>query len=588
MSLLNDLHPKSNLPAITTMSHSALSIPIALDIGGTWIKCARTSADGNFEPLERFANPCREPGLDGFGFAGKIAETVLHRNGGFAPGALVMATAGEPDAAGRAYRYLAAHLGAMADPAWVPQLEQQLGCPVHLINDAEALAIGVTEAGLIPLDGSIGLLAIGTGLGFVVVRDGRWWKPARSLNLLGACSIPGGNYDMWASASRRAEAAGGDLTEWLQAPGHAADRESYLDGLAGIVATAAILHHLDEVLIGGGMADACAAAGVDISGEISRRIAPHFPTGFAAPKVSIIPAANEQVLRGALAIAAGNQTAESARFRASFDSLKTEAPARVEPIEEWDAETILQRLWQEEQAAGERLSESLPQLAQAACELAARRKRGGRLLTIGAGTSGRIAAIDAVEMPATFRSGRSEFVALIAGGTADSALSIEDGGEEDISAVPEMLLLQPGPDDMVLGISASGTSFFVRSALAFARSRGAFTVMLHESELTGDAFFDLPIPLCSGPEVVSGSTRMKAGTATKKALNFLGTTAMILEGKVRGGFMIDFDPNNAKLHRRALRILQTLTGQPEDRCQKALEETGNQLTRAIEALESGD
>lgn len=568
------------------MSQSTESFPIALDIGGTWIKCARAATGGKFEPLERFANPCREPGLDGIGFAEKIATEILHRNDGRAPGALVMATAGELDAAGRAYRYLAAHLGAMADPAWVPHLEQRLGCPVHLINDAEALAIGAAEAGLIPREGAIGLLAVGTGLGFAVVRDGRWWKPARSLNLLGAAAIPGGDYDAWASASRRAEAAGGNLTEWLRAPGHAADRETYLDGLAGITATASILHHLDEVLIGGGMADACAAASVDLSREISRRIAPHFPTGFAVPKVSIIPDANEHVLRGALAIAAGNQTAESARFRASFDSLKTEAPARVEPIEEWDAEQILQRLWQEEQAAGERLSESLPRLAQAARELAARRKRGGRLITVGAGTSGRIAAIDAVEMPATFRSGRSEFVALIAGGTADSALSIEGGGEEDISAVPDMLLLQPGPDDIVLGISASGTSFFVRSALAFARARGAFTVMLHESDLTGDSFFDLSIPLCSGPEVVSGSTRMKAGTATKKALNFLGTTAMILEGKVRGGFMIDFDPNNAKLQRRALRIFQTLTGQPEDRCQKALEETGNQLARAIEFLES--
>ena len=567
------------------MNDSQSVSPLALDMGGTWIKFARFGADGAFEELERMANPCDEPGLGGVAFADRLADEILHRTQGSTPSALVISTAGEIDAAGHAYRYLAAHLGAMADPLWIVRLEERLKCPVCLINDTEALAIGAAEAGQIPQEGNVGILAVGTGLGFVTIRDGRWWKPSRSLNLLGAVATPGGTYDAWASASRRAkEAANSDLAAWLRDPSNGQEKIRYLDALAAIVATSGILYHLDLVLIGGGLADACAAAGVDLAGELFPRLAGHFPEGFAIPSLLLIPNANEHVLRGALAVAAGNHIAESARFRASFDSLKTEAPSRVEPIEEWSAEQILERLWHEEQIAGEYLSESLPLLAQAARELVARRSRGGRLITVGAGTSGRIAALDAVEMPATFRCQRKEFVALIAGGMADSALSIEGGGEEDISAVPDMLLLQPGPQDFVLGISASGTSFFVRSALAFARSRGAFTAMLHESDLAGDEFFDLSIPLRSGREVVSGSTRMKAGTATKKALNFLGTTAMILEGKVRGGFMIDFDPSNAKLRRRALRILETLTGHPETICEKALAAHNNHVRTSLTSL----
>lgn len=564
-------------------SHSVS--PLALDMGGTWIKFARLGADGAFEELERMANPCDEPGLGGVAFADRLADEILHCTQGIPPSALVISTAGEIDAAGHAYRYLAAHLGAMGDPAWIVRLEERLKCPVSLINDTEALAIGAAESGRIPQEGNLGILAVGTGLGFVTIRDGRWWKPSRSLNLLGATAIPDGTYDFWVSASRRAkEAANGDLAAWLRDPSNRQEKTRYFDALAAIVATATILYHLDFVFVGGGLADACAAAGVDLVGELSQGLPTHFPVGFPAPALLLIPAANAHVLRGALAVAAGNRIAESSRFRASFDALKTEEPSRVEPIEKWGAEQILDRLWSEEQVAGERMSESLPLLAKAARELVARRSRGGRLITVGAGTSGRIAALDAVEMPATFRCRRSDFVALIAGGTADSSLSIEDGGEEDISAVPDMLLLQPGPQDFVLGISASGTSYFVRSALAFARSRGAFTAMLHESDLAGELFFDLSIPLRSGPEVVSGSTRMKAGTATKKALNFLGSTAMILEGKVRGGFMIDFDPNNAKLRRRALRILETLTGHPEDVCAKALAAHHNHVQSALNSL----
>ena len=114
--------------------------PLALDMGGTWIKFVRFGADGSFEELERMANPCDEPGLCGEAFAERLADEILRRTQGMPPGALVISTAGEIDAAGHAYRYLAAHLGAMADPAWIVRLEERLECPLCLINDTEALA----------------------------------------------------------------------------------------------------------------------------------------------------------------------------------------------------------------------------------------------------------------------------------------------------------------------------------------------------------------------------------------------------------------------------------------------------------------
>jgi N-acetylmuramic acid 6-phosphate (MurNAc-6-P) etherase len=177
---------------------------------------------------------------------------------------------------------------------------------------------------------------------------------------------------------------------------------------------------------------------------------------------------------------------------------------------------------------------------------------------------------------------RDCFVSLIAGGSADATLTIESDSEEDFSAVPDMILLNPGPLDTVVGISASGTAFFVRSALAYAKAKGARTILIHEAAVEKETFFDASIPLHSGPEIVCGSTRMKAGTATKKALNILSTTAMILLGKVRSGHMIDLDSSNRKLRLRAVRILADLKNLSSEDAESQLRANSWDLPRTLD------
>jgi hypothetical protein len=175
--------------------------------------------------------------------------------------------------------------------------------------------------------------------------------------------------------------------------------------------------------------------------------------------VALAADANQTQLQGTLALARGNQVVESARFVASYDGLHTELPQSNVAMEDMPAEQIVQTLWQAEQSAGEKLAASLPVIAQVAERIAAVVPQGGRVIYVGAGTSGRVAAVDAVEMPCTYSTPLDQFVAVIAGGASDVALTIEENNEEDASSVADLILLQPGPRDVVVGISASGSAF---------------------------------------------------------------------------------------------------------------------------------
>ena len=204
------------------------------------------------------------------------------------------------------------------------------------------------------------------------------------------------------------------------------------------------------------------------------------------------------------------------------------------------------------------------------------------MIYVGAGTSGRLAALDAIEIPCTFGLERDRFVAVIAGGVADSALTVEGGGEEDCSGIPDLMLLQPGANDVVIGISASGSTFFVRSALHYARACGADTVLVHEGHVPDrESFCGDGVLLRSGRECIDGSTRLKAGTAAKKALNIISTTALVLLGKTRRGYMIDVVASNEKLRRRAERILSSLTGVTAAEARSRLESNGYRLRDAL-------
>jgi len=299
--------------------------------------------------------------------------------------------------------------------------------------------------------------------------------------------------------------------------------------------------------------------------------------------VIAVEEANRTILDGALALAAGDLAGESARFNRDFARLSTEAGSGGPGIETLAPEAIALRLAREEAEAAQRFLSQAPALAEGAAMAAEAIRQGNRVIYLGAGTSGRVGAMDAVEIPCTFGLGADRFLAVIAGGVADAALTIEGQFEEDTSSVADLLLLGLRPGDLVVGISASGTAFFVRSGLGFARAIGAKTILIHEAGLE-DRLADLAIRLESGPEAIAGSTRMKAGTATKKALNILSSTAMILLEKVRGGEMIDLNCCNAKLRERAIRILARQGGLPREEAATLLASHRHNLRAALDSL----
>lgn len=217
----------------------------------------------------------------------------------------------------------------------------------------------------------------------------------------------------------------------------------------------------------------------------------------------------------------------------------------------------------------------VPQIARATDELAARIARGGRLLLFGAGTSGRLAALDAAEWPPTFSTPPEWARAFIAGGPSALTRAVE--GAEDDAALgrADVRAVEAGPDDLALGISASGGAPYVLEAMAEARARGAFTVGLAcRDDAPLAAAVDLLIAPIVGPEILTGSSRLKAGTAQKLVLNMLSTATMVRLGKVYGNLMIDVQPTNAKLRARAVRIVRDATGAAADVAARALEEGG--------------
>ncbi len=185
---------------------------------------------------------------------------------------------------------------------------------------------------------------------------------------------------------------------------------------------------------------------------------------------------------------------------------------------------------------------------------------GGRIIYLGAGTSGRLGVLDASEAPPTFHVDPSRFIGIIAGG--DSALRRSSEGMEDDPNGADIALsaLQLNSRDTVIGIAAGGTTPYALGAVRFGKAAGTHTAFISCTPITCPAHTDHLIVLDSGPEVLTGSTRMKAGTVTKLALNTISTALMVRSGKVYGNLMVDVRATNAKLRDRAARIIATLTG----------------------------
>ncbi|MEN9305956.1 MAG: N-acetylmuramic acid 6-phosphate etherase [Actinomycetota bacterium] len=258
---------------------------------------------------------------------------------------------------------------------------------------------------------------------------------------------------------------------------------------------------------------------------------------------------------------------------------------RYSQIDFLSTSELLKLINENDQSVSVAVSNVLPQIELAILETTKRMAQGGRLIYVGAGTSGRLGVLDASECIPTFSIPEGVVIGLIAGGDAALRKGIE--GAEDIkeSSVKELKDLKLSNLDTVVGIAASGRTPYAIGAIEYAKSIGALSIALTcnpNSEMA--KFADIAIEVDSGPEVLAGSTRMKAGTAQKLVLNMISTVTMINLGKTFGNLMVDLQVSNVKLRDRAIRIIQAATQVDAKTAQNALAESNNQVKVAIVML----
>ncbi|MBF9066953.1 N-acetylmuramic acid 6-phosphate etherase [Streptacidiphilus fuscans] len=231
---------------------------------------------------------------------------------------------------------------------------------------------------------------------------------------------------------------------------------------------------------------------------------------------------------------------------------------------------------------------ALPAIASAVDLVAASLRQGGRLVYLGAGTSGRIGMLDAVECPPTFGTDPAQVVTLLAGGPGAFTTAVEGAEDDPDGAVADLDALGIGPRDTVVGIAASGRTPYVVGGLRHARALGASTVSVAcNPEAPISAHADVPVEVVTGPEVLTGSTRLKAGTAQKLVCNMLSTAAMVQIGKVYGNLMVDLRPTNDKLRDRARRIVAEAAHTDLATAEQALAAAGGHAKTAIIMLLTG-
>ncbi|TDC69681.1 N-acetylmuramic acid 6-phosphate etherase [Streptomyces hainanensis] len=266
-----------------------------------------------------------------------------------------------------------------------------------------------------------------------------------------------------------------------------------------------------------------------------------------------------------------------------FDSLTTEAyRPELADIDRLSTLEIARTMNAEDALVPAAVAAQLPSIAAAIDAAAERMARGGRLLYLGAGTAGRLGVLDASECPPTFNTDPGEVMGLIAGGPEAMVSAVEGAEDSEELAAADLAAIGVTADDVVVGVSASGRTPYAVGAVRYARTRGALTVGVScnpGSPLAAAAHHGIEVVV--GPELVTGSTRLKAGTAQKLVLNMISTISMIRLGKTYGNLMVDVRASNEKLRARSRRIVHLATGAPEPVIEAALTATGGEVKNAI-------
>ncbi len=259
-----------------------------------------------------------------------------------------------------------------------------------------------------------------------------------------------------------------------------------------------------------------------------------------------------------------------------------------ERLDEYGIRELVGVLVEDQALAAKAVAAAADQLALAVAGAVLRLERGGRLIYVGAGTSGRLGLLDSVELNPTFSWPHDRALSLLAGGPSAIYKAVEGAEDNEAQGAADLAELSPRPDDVVILLAASGATPYALGALRAARKAGAFSIGLANNPgapLAAGA--DVGIILDTGPEVISGSTRLKAGTAQKIALNTFSSAVMVRLHKVFGNLMVDLRPTNAKLVRRSIRLIGLAAGVDEEKAREAFEACERQVKPAIVALLKG-
>ncbi|MCX5141946.1 MULTISPECIES: N-acetylmuramic acid 6-phosphate etherase [unclassified Streptomyces] len=270
-------------------------------------------------------------------------------------------------------------------------------------------------------------------------------------------------------------------------------------------------------------------------------------------------------------------------LRAQLATLTTEAfrPELAE-IDQLPTSEIARIMNGEDQTVPAAVAARLPEISAAIDATAARMARGGRLIYAGAGTAGRLGVLDASECPPTFNTDPADVVGLIAGGPSAMVTAVEGAEDSKELAAADLDALGLTADDTVVGISASGRTPYAIGAVEHARTKGALTIGLScNADSALGAAAEHPVEVVVGPELLTGSTRLKAGTAQKLVLNMVSTITMIRLGKTYGNLMVDVRASNEKLRARSRRIVSLATGASDAEIEAALAATDGEVKNAI-------
>ena len=269
--------------------------------------------------------------------------------------------------------------------------------------------------------------------------------------------------------------------------------------------------------------------------------------------------------------------------------LTTEEPnPKSARLDEMPTADILKTMNEEDQTIALAVEKVLPQIEQTVEKVVSAFKAGGRLIYTGAGTSGRIGVLDAVECPPTFSTPTDMVQAVLAGGQSAMFTAVEGAEDDELLGASDLEKLNITKHDVVIGIAASGRTPYVKGGLVYANSCGATTVALasNENSLIGK-HADIKIEVVTGPEVLTGSTRLRAATAHKMILNMITTASMIKNGKVYKNLMVDLNASNFKLRERAKQMVCTITDVPYEEAEAVLETTDFDVKLAIVMIFTG-